>query len=185
MFVADTSWEKTRSGLKVTTPNRFKFILVGVVLFGAIGFLVVTGTANGGRFFYTINELLARPELAGKSVKVSGAVVGTSIKFYADTKTIHFTLANVTDDTTALDKDGGLAKALHDAVIDPNGQRINVVVYNQPVPDLLRDEAQAIVTGTLGSDGVFTADELLLKCPSKYAADVPQQVDPAQSSSTQ
>jgi cytochrome c-type biogenesis protein CcmE len=44
------------------------------------------------------------------------------------------------------------------------------------MPDLLKDEAQAIVTGKLGADGVFVADELLLKCPSKYAADVPNQV---------
>jgi cytochrome c-type biogenesis protein CcmE len=29
-------------------------------------------------------------------------------------------------------------------------------------------EAQAIITGKMTSDGVFYADEVLLKCPSKY-----------------
>jgi len=37
------------------------------------------------------------------------------------------------------------------------------VEYVGPKPDLLKDEAQAIVTGKLGEDGVFYADELLLK----------------------
>src|SRR6266436_7450112 len=137
MVVTETSWEKGHSGIKVAAPSRLKFLIIGVVLFGAIAFLLVTGTANGGRFFFTINEMLARPELTGKSVKVSGAVVGTSIKFDAETKTIYFTLANITNDSGELDKEGGLAKALHMAVIDPGAKRINVVVRNQAMPDLL------------------------------------------------
>ena len=44
-------------------------------------------------------------------------------------------------------------------------------------PDLLRGEAQAIMTGKLGDDGVFYADELLLKCPTKYEEAVPEQAE--------
>jgi cytochrome c-type biogenesis protein CcmE len=40
----------------------------------------------------------------------------------------------------------------------------------------MRNEAQAIMTGHLGDDGVFYADELLLKCPTKYEEAVPNQV---------
>ena len=40
---------------------------------------------------------------------------------------------------------------------------------------LLRNEAQAIMTGKLGADGVFQLDELLLKCPTKYEEAVPEQ----------
>ena len=53
------------------------------------------------------------------------------------------------------------------------------IVYNGVKPDLLRNEAQAIMTGRLGQDGKFYADELLLKCPTKYEEAVPQQVDAA------
>ena len=49
------------------------------------------------------------------------------------------------------------------------------VVYVGPKPDLLKNEAQAIVTGKLGEDGVFYADELLLKCPTKYEETLPVQ----------
>jgi cytochrome c-type biogenesis protein CcmE len=31
------------------------------------------------------------------------------------------------------------------------------------------------VTGKLGEDGVFYADELLLKCPTKYEETLPEQ----------
>ena len=49
------------------------------------------------------------------------------------------------------------------------------VVYIGPKPDLLRHEAQAIMTGEMGEDGIFYADELLLKCPTKYEEAVPEQ----------
>lgn len=174
--MAEISWEKPREGLKAAAPNRMKFIIVGVLLMGAVAFLLLSGTISGGRFFTTVNDILARPELVGKTVKISGAVIGKTIKFDSTSKTISFTMANVTDNAAELQDDGGLAKVLHQAVIDPSAKHINVVIANQAMPDLLKDEAQAIVTGKLGSDGVFRADELLLKCPSKYASDVPQQV---------
>jgi len=34
------------------------------------------------------------------------------------------------------------------------------------------------MTGALGEDGVFYAEELLLKCPSRYEDGVPSQVAP-------
>jgi len=49
------------------------------------------------------------------------------------------------------------------------------VVYIGVKPDLLKHEAQAIVTGHLGADGIFYADELLLKCPTRYEEAVPDQ----------
>jgi cytochrome c-type biogenesis protein CcmE len=69
-----------------------------------------------------------------------------------------------------------LAKVLFDAVNDPTLQHVSVV-YVGPKPDLLRGEAQAIMTGKLGDDGVFYADELLLKCPTKYEQAVPDQTE--------
>ena len=49
------------------------------------------------------------------------------------------------------------------------------MVENQVKPDLLKDEAQAIMTGELRSDGKFYASELLLKCPSRYEEAAPGQ----------
>src|SRR5215212_4354633 len=171
--MVEASWEKPKSAVKLKTPNRAKFAIAGTVLIGAIIFLILSGTASGSRFFITVNDLMTRSELVGKTVKVSGAVIGSSIRFDAETKTIHFTMAHLTDSASQLSEEGGLAKALHIAATDPNAKRLEVQVANQAMPDLLKDEAQAIVTGKIGADGVFHADELLLKCPSKYSADVP------------
>jgi len=171
--MAEASWEKPT--VKIAAPNRLKFAIVGALLLGAIAFLLISGTVSGSQYFLTVNDVLTRPDLAGKTVRISGAVVGSTIRFDADTQTIHFTMANVTDNMADLEKNGGLAAVLHQAVINPTARRIDVVVANQPMPDLLKDEAQAIVTGQLDSKGVFSASELLLKCPSKYTSDVPQQ----------
>jgi cytochrome c-type biogenesis protein CcmE len=86
-----------------------------------------------------------------------------------------FDIAQVPGDNAAIQAGGGLAAVLHTAVTDTTRTRLTIT-YNGPKPDLLRDEAQAIITGHLGSDGVFHADDLLLKCPTKYQEAVPSQV---------
>jgi cytochrome c-type biogenesis protein CcmE len=89
---------------------------------------------------------------------------------------LHFTIANVPGDPDEIERGGGLAAVLHQAVSDPAAARLQVE-YVGPLPDLLRHEAQAIVTGRVGDDGVFYADELLLKCPTRYEESVPEQVE--------
>ena len=71
-------------------------------------------------------------------------------------------------------RSGGLAEVLHQAVSDPNARRLQVV-YIGVKPDLLRHEAQAIMTGRMDDNGVFQASELLLKCPTRYEEEVPLQ----------
>ena len=48
------------------------------------------------------------------------------------------------------------------------------------MPDLLRHEAQAIITGRMGDDGVFYADELLIKSPTRYEEEIPIQAEEGQ-----
>jgi len=81
----------------------------------------------------------------------------------------------VPGDNAEIEAQGGLAEVLRAAVADPTRARVTVV-YVGPKPDLLRSEAQAIMTGHLGTDGIFYAEELLLKCPTKYEEAVPEQV---------
>jgi cytochrome c-type biogenesis protein CcmE len=85
-------------------------------------------------------------------------------------------VAHVPGDNNEIEEQGGLAQVLHAAAIDPNRTRLEVV-YVGPKPDLLRNEAQAIMTGKIGEDGIFYADELLLKCPTKYEEAVPDQTE--------
>ena len=152
-----------------------KFVIGGILILGAVVFLIWSSTAATSEYFLTIDELNAKGvEVANRNLRVSGAVIGDTIKYDAQTLTLTFEVAHVPGDQAVLEDEGGLAEALHQAVIDPSRNRM-MVEYVGPMPDLLRNEAQAIVTGKLGDDGVFYADELLLKCPTKYEEAVPEQ----------
>lgn len=152
-----------------------KFVIGGMLILGAVVYLIWTATASTSEFFLTVDELNAKGSgIVDKNLRVSGAVIGDTIQYDAQTLTLTFEAAHVSADNAQLETEGGLAEALHQAVMDPSRARMKVV-YVGPMPDLLRHEAQAIVTGHLGADGVFHADELLLKCPTKYEEAVPEQ----------
>jgi cytochrome c-type biogenesis protein CcmE len=159
---------------------RPKFLIGGVLILAAVVYLIVSSMQASAEYFMTVDEVTNQGKaLAGKSLRVSGAVLGDSISYDADTLTLKFTVAHVPGDNQLVEDDGGLAAALHEAVSDPTRNRMEVV-YNGVQPDLLRNEAQAIMTGKLGDDGVFHADELLLKCPTKYEEALPTQASGGQ-----
>ncbi len=152
-----------------------KFFIGGVFIFAAIIFLIATSTQASAEYFMTVDELNAEGAAAiNKSVRLSGAVIGDTIQYDAATLTLTFEVAHVPGDNAEVEAQGGLAAVLHEAVVDPTRARVKVV-YEGVMPDLLRNEAQAIMTGKLGEDGVFHAEELLLKCPTKYEEAVPEQ----------
>jgi cytochrome c-type biogenesis protein CcmE len=162
--------------------GRIKFVVGGFLIFAAIVYLIFSSTRASAQYFLTVAELNTKGS-NGRDVRVSGAIVGNSIQYDSKTLTLKFTVANVPGDNKEIEKEGGLAAVLHAAVLDTNRPRLQVV-YVGPKPDLMRDEAQAIMTGQLSSDGVFHASELLLKCPTKYQSAVPGQVDTSSSQTT-
>jgi cytochrome c-type biogenesis protein CcmE len=165
------------AALETSSANRMKFIIGGLLIVAAVIYLIVSSTKASAQYFMTIDELAAKGgSVKGRDLRLSGAVLGDSIQYDPQTLDLTFTIAHIPGDNKDIEAQGGLAAVLHAAVVDPNRKQI-VVVYNGPKPDLLRDEAQAIVTGKLGEDGVFYADELLLKCPTKYEEAVPDQAE--------
>lgn len=161
---------------QVESTGRAKFVIGGLLIVAAVIYLMVSATQAAAQYYLTIDEMFARrSELDGRAIKLAGAVDGESITYDNDSLTLRFEIANVPADAKKIEAGGGLAKVLYDALRDPNASRLQVE-YIGPKPDLLRHEAQAIVTGTLGDDGVFYADELLLKCPTRYEEEVPLQV---------
>ena len=155
---------------------RIKFFLGGFLILAAVIYLIVSSTQASAQYFVTVDELKAKgADIVNKNVRISGAVIGDTINYDAKTLTLSFTVAQVPGDNAEIEKEGGLAVVLHQAVIDPNRSKLKIV-YVGVKPDLMRNEAQAIMTGHLGDDGVFYADELLLKCPTKYEEAVPKQV---------
>lgn len=151
-------------------------LLVGFGLLGtAFLYFLHSEKNSGGHYFITVHELTRDSStLVNREIKVSGAVVGESIRFDQDTATLSFLIANVPADYQEVERLGGLAAVLENAVADPATHRIEVV-YSGERPDLLRNLAQAIVTGELRADGRFFATEILLRCPSRYEEAVPDQ----------
>lgn len=163
--------------LEARPAGKFKFIFGGLLIVGAIVYLIISSTQAGAQYFLTVDELHSKGQtVMGRDLRISGAVLGDTIQYDPQDLKLSFTVAHVPGDNSEIEAQGGLAAVLHEAVVDPSRQRLNVV-YQGPKPDLLRNEAQAIMTGRMGDDGVFYADELLLKCPTKYEEAVPVQAE--------
>jgi cytochrome c-type biogenesis protein CcmE len=170
--MTEAAWEKSRTSgslLTQTNSGRWKFLVGGLLLLVAVGYLIASGMIAGGSYYLTVDELLADPSYVGKPVRIAGAVIGDTIQYDSPNLILDFTIANVPTDYT------NLADALHQAVTNPNAQHLRVHIENEVKPDLLQHEAQAILTGKLGADGVFYATELNLKCPSRFEEAQPGQ----------
>ena len=159
--------------------NPLKFIIGGIVIVAAIIYLMVSSLQANIQYFLTVDESIEKQlagELTGRNIRLSGAVLGDSIHYNMETLELSFYIVHVPADIELVDEEGGLAAALHNAVMDPTRSQLKVVYYGAK-PDLLQNEAQAILTGEFIAEGVFEADELLLKCPTKYEGSVPDQIE--------
>ena len=159
--MADVTWQNTDESLVLEKPrrNRLMFAMGGVVLIAAVVFLVVNAMSGSTQLYQTVGEFYAEPgRLAGRDLRVSGWVIGDSIVY------------------TQIDAHN--SRLEFDIVDDLNnpGQKLHVVALNEPKPDLLQNEAQALVEGRADESGVFHANPggLMLKCPTRY-----EEMDPA------
>jgi cytochrome c-type biogenesis protein CcmE len=157
--------------------GRRKLFIGGFIIVAAVIYLIVSSTQATAQYYLTVEELIAKDDsVLDRDIKVSGVVVGDTIEYDVKSLELRFTIVNVPGDLDEIERAGGLAEVLHRAVNDPSEPRLDVL-HVGPMPDLLRHEAQAILTGRMGTDGVFQADEVLLKCPTRYEEDIPLQVE--------
>ena len=130
---------------------------------------------NSPSYYLTVNEILEDPSRRiDETIRISGVVIGDTIAYDTASLTLSFDIAHVPGDMAEVEQLGGLEAVLKQAANDPQSPRLHVV-YHGALPDLLRHEAQAIMSGHLGEDGVFYIDDngLLLKCPAKYEQATP------------
>jgi cytochrome c-type biogenesis protein CcmE len=132
---------------------RGKFALGAVIILGTLAWLGWVGTSQSKTYYHTISELQS---LHGRSrqqrMRVGGNVEAGSVQHLP----------------------GRI-----DFVLQEQGQTMNVsYVGRDPLPDTLKDGAQALVEGRAMPDGRFVAEQVQAKCASKYAAS-PTGADPA------
>ena len=136
-------------------------VIVGLALiFGALIAIVAFTISGNASLEVKVDELLRQQrsgvDLSQKVFKLTGSVVGDSIRY--DPKTLDLQFDIVQDRET-------LASSLATA------PRVTVL-YRGARPDTLAHEANAIITGKVVGNGRFAAgnapDSLLLQCPTKY-----------------
>ena len=153
--MAEASWTKQKDTevVEESKGGRLKFIIGGIVLIGAIGFLVFNAMSGNTQLYKTVDEFYAdQSRLVGRDLRVAGWVLGETVEYEQIDATTSILRFDIVDDH------------------DNPGNRLHVVVHNEPKPDLLQDEAQALVEGRADANGEFTAipGGLMLKCPTRY-----------------
>jgi len=137
-----------------------KFLLGGSLIAAAAIVLVVSNIATTAQYFLTVSQLREKESvLLGQSVRVSGAVIYESTLYETRAGEPHL-------EFDIVDSEGQIGR-----------QTPLRIVYHGPKPDLLRPGAQAIIEGRLGTDGSFNADTVLLRCPTRYEEQFPDQVE--------
>jgi cytochrome c-type biogenesis protein CcmE len=132
-------------------PKYARFgIAVAVIILG-LGCMAYIGVQQSKSYYVQIKELRSMGNDAySKHLRVAGNVQPGSIH---------------TRGTNA------------DFVLAENGQLLNVSYKGaEPPPDTFKDNAQALVQGEFGRDGVFHASMIQAKCASKYKAQAQQEV---------
>src|SRR5437660_8314694 len=127
-----------------STGRYLRFGIAILVIVGAISYRAFTGIQESKSYYVTIKELQGMGGQAhAKRLRVAGQVVPGSIH-----------------------RQGAGA----DFQIDEQGLKLQVAYRgSEPPPDTFKDNAQALVEGSYGSDGVFHAKQIQAKCASKYA----------------
>ena len=127
--------------------KKIKFIVGGAVVLGLIVYLIASAISSSGAYYREVGEVVnEKTALTGKSLRVSGNIVTESIKYDPATLDLSFSISDP--------KDAGKQLAIHFHGVKPD--------------QMEREGSSAIVEGSLKPGGIVEANNLLLKCPSRY-----------------
>ncbi len=125
--------------------KKKRFLFGGIIIVIAIGFLGYMGFQSSATYYYTVSELTEQGNsIYGEQVRVNGQVVPGSVEQEPGGFTLRFT------------------------IVDIEGEESLPVVFQGVAPDSFKEDAEVIAEGQLNPDGVFQANTILAKCPSKY-----------------
>jgi cytochrome c-type biogenesis protein CcmE len=122
--------------------RRLGWILGGLVALGVAAALVLNAFRSNLVFFYTPTQIAAKEAPQGRPFRVGGLVETGSLSREPNTLTVRF---RVTDTAQTIP-----------------------VTYTGLLPDLFKEGKGVVAQGTLGTDGVFHASEVLAKHDENY-----------------
>ena len=125
--------------------KKKRFIIGGAVILLALVYLGYTSFAGAATYYYKVNEVLAKgSSVIGENVRVEGHVATGSVQRESVGRLLKFTISDTV-----------------------SGESL-AVVYSGVVPDTFKADSDVVVEGSIGLDGVFQAQTIMTKCPSKY-----------------
>lgn len=123
--------------------STVKFLIGGLVVVVVISVLIATSFSGSTSDYLSIADVKALGPEQTRDSRVAGEIVSDSVDW--STRELHLTF-QIEDGTGQLD-----------------------ISYHGPQPDMLVDAVEAVVIGKYDpATQVFEAEELLMKCPSKY-----------------
>jgi cytochrome c-type biogenesis protein CcmE len=126
-----------------------KFVVGGLVIAAALGYMMYAGVTRSVVYFVTPSELLAAPA-PGKAYRLGGLVAAESVRWEPRTLNLAFTLTD--------------------------GKSAVPVRHRGTPPDLFGEGRGAIVEGQWSAGGYFTATLIMAKHSEEYRA--PGQASP-------
>ena len=127
----------------VLTRGRI-LAIVGAILLATFAYFAYTAFVSATAFYMTVDEYVAQGPVVGQEVQVKGRLVDGSFRRENDTSLRA---------TFLLEENGVQLLASHDGVL----------------PDLFFNPyAEIVLGGTYTEEGVFVANRVYVKCPSKY-----------------
>ncbi|MEF3254074.1 MAG: cytochrome c maturation protein CcmE [Deferribacterales bacterium] len=123
--------------------------VIGLAIFAIIIVIMLSGFNQNTVYYIEVHELLKEPQKYNKKgIRISGNVLNGSVKKDEINKHLEFVMT------------------------DKTGAKMNII-YNGIIPDSFKEDIQVIVEGRYNEQtNNFTAKTLLVKCPSKYEAEV-------------
>ena len=131
--------------------NRTRFFVISAVIVLALGYMIYAAFPGNALYFLTVSEFNSKAEVQdGRLLRVSGKLVEGTFDRQGNDIDSQFQIT---------DKDG-----------DATGAGVVLQAsYTGVLPDLFfNPHSELILEGSYGENEVFHADNILVKCPSKY-----------------
>lgn len=123
--------------------KKRKFLVGGIIVFIAVGYLGYMGFQSSATYYYTVSELAVQGNsIHSERVRVNGLVAPGSLEQEPGSFILKFIITE--------------------------GEESLPVVYQGVVPDAFKVGNEVVVEGYLNQDGILQSNNILTKCPSKY-----------------
>jgi cytochrome c-type biogenesis protein CcmE len=124
------------------TDTNWVIVAAIVIAAALVGYVVFDGL-GAETYFYSVDQAVAQgDDLIGETVRIKGQVEPGTIE----------------------GEDGTLGRKFR---IAQKGKTI-WVTYDRALPDTFEESVEVVAQGTVDANGVLVADEVMVKCPSRY-----------------